>query len=191
MHHGEYFIKRDFELYDYGVVGALNPVMLNLYELLRRFIWRSREHGGKHSRQALKKGLLAARLNRGKLAMYLNVSERTISRQMSELRSLGWVDVYEPELGGEFVYVLGQLTEDSKGRRHEAFYADAWLRELRVFMEKKARQAYQFAENEAFSIHVLDITDRVELVKQFSEDGSGADPRTPVSRPPGHQCLAS
>lgn len=193
----EFFIKREFGVYDSGLLVVLGNRRMHLYEVLRRFVWRSKEVRD-DLRRYVKDGKLVAKVRQQLLADYLGL-ERTprISEDLQMLYELGWVQKEKPlqeESGGVVnIYALGQFLEDQNGRRHEVFYADAWVRELLNHLDSVARQEM---EDGSVTMMALPIKERIELTRAFiiksgarllETDGRkvSTGPRVPEASDPG------
>jgi len=122
----EQFICRDFELYDSGIIPVVGPMVLNVYEVLRRLVWRSDERGTSTSRRMFSEGLLAVVTKQSEVGEYLRISRQTTNKYIKTIVDLGWVRQQDVEEGT--AYVLGERVTDSNGDRHEVFYADAWMK---------------------------------------------------------------
>jgi DNA-binding Lrp family transcriptional regulator len=156
----EQFIIRDFEFYDSGVLAAYGPMLFDLYELLRRYVWRSDTKGAKVQRQLWRDGQLATLVSQSELGEQLNVSRQTVSKYLREMKALGWVKT--EDLGDrELAYVLGERLPTSDGQRHEVFYADAWMRSIWEGLEQEAKA-------EETTVRCLPIAHRIQFIRELA-----------------------
>ncbi len=127
----EFFIKRDFGFYDTGILGVLPDTLFNIYEILRRYVWRSYESGDPKWRRLYADGKLAATVPQSEISAALNCGREIVNRHISTAKNLGWLKVrQDPNARRAATYILGERVKDGKGRYHEVFYADAWMRDL-------------------------------------------------------------
>jgi hypothetical protein len=145
---GDYFIKRDFAFYDSCVLAVLGPTIFNIYEVLRRFVWRSETTGPTKVRTLLKQGKLVARVRQRTIGEYLGLTRETINRSFRLMRDLGWVSKVEEgkSSGDASTFQLGEVILDSSGCKHEAFFADAWMQMLWESMVKGAKACFRGTE---------------------------------------------
>ena len=128
---GEYYLKRDFGFYDAGILPVVGFTLPWVYDVLRRFVWRSLQTGDPEMRALYAEGLLAAKVRQQVIGAYLGMSRQTICSYVGQLRALGWLRSVElKSTYGMSAYVLGEVLRDGNGGAHEVFYADAFLRDL-------------------------------------------------------------
>ena len=160
----EFYLRHDFAFYDCGILGVMPPVLFLLYDLLRRYVWRSIETADPEVRRLVSGGHLVARINQGTLAEMLGYDRReTVCRHLQRLVRLGWVRVQQSENHGVASYVLGEVVEDSSGGRHEVFYADAFLQSLIETLDDLATRTH----GAGASMRNLPLTERQDAVKAF------------------------
>jgi hypothetical protein len=188
----EYFIKRDFGLYDSGLLTLISPSTFLVYEVLRRFVWRGKDTRSTALRALRKQGLLAARVNQTHLAEYTGLRRESVSRCMQQLYKLAWVSKLEDTAGTACSYVLGELISDGHGLRHEVFYADAWLEQVLDDLDTLARAQLgidarltelPFLERVAFVKGVLENTSPQNPTPDAHQEHTG---ETPPTNPPQH-----
>lgn len=137
----EFFIKRDFGFYDSGILGCLPNVTFDVYEILRRWVWRSIETGSPESRKLYAENKLATRMSQSEIADALDRDRKTINGHIAGMKELGWLRVIpDPDNQKPAIYVLGERVKDSSGRYHEVFFADAWMKNLWDRLEQVAKQ---------------------------------------------------
>lgn len=169
---GEYFIKKDFGFYDSGAIAVVGMVPLYVYELLRRFVWRSIESGDAEMRALYREGLLAAKISQSTLAELLGIEARqTVCKYLGDLRRLGWVRAVTLPSSTVKAYVLGEIVLDTSGRRHEVFYADAWMKDLWDAMTSLAEERNGLNAQPTS----LPVEDRIALVRAFVERAAVPD----------------
>lgn len=128
---GEYYLKRDFGFYDAGILPVVGFTLPWVYDVLRRFVWRSLQTGDPEMRALYSEGLLAAKVRQKVIGGYLGLSRQQICLYVSHLKALGWLRTVDLKgTYGMSAYVLGEVLRDGMGRAHEVFYADAFLRDL-------------------------------------------------------------
>ena len=160
----EFYLRHDFAFYDSGILGVMPPVLFLLYDLLRRYVWRSIETADPEVRRLVRGGHLVARINQSTLAEMLGYDRReTVCRHLQRLVRLGWVKVQQSENHGVASYVLGEVVEDSSGGRHEVFYADAFLQSLIECLDTRASQTLGAGS----SMRDLPLAQRQAAVKEF------------------------
>lgn len=170
----EFFIKRDFGFYDSGILGCLPDVTFNVYELLRRFVWRSLETGDPDSRRLYADNKLATRMAQSEIANALDRDRKTINGHIGLMKELGWLRVIpDPDNHKPAIYVLGERVRDVNGRFHEVFYADAWIKNLWEKLEQVAKQDM----GEDGKVTKMDWVRRRQICKEYmasnSEGGEG------------------
>lgn len=170
----EQFILKDFPFYDAMVTPALGITTVFVYEVLRRYIWRSLERGSDKKHQAIRSGKLVASISRSKVALMTGLSVRQIQYDINRLREVGWVHTEDGRWTGEtLLYELG--TRDRYGT--EAFYADGDLRELWLALEQRAE------DQELDSVSKLSCEDRLAFTKAWFEDVAARGVVQPVHTP--------
>ena len=135
---GEYFIKRDFGFYDTGILAVMGATIFNLYEVIRRFTWRSTERGDRAVRRLVSQGFVISRTSQAVLGKHLGISRVQTNKLIQQMKELGWLEVLELNKGRTFAYKLGERVQDSSGRGHEIFYADAWMSEVFGLLDAEA-----------------------------------------------------
>jgi hypothetical protein len=185
----EYYLRKDFGFIDLGLNGLLDRCMRDVYEVLRRFVWRTDESGHPEMRAMYREGFLVARIAQASLGTHVQVSRKQVNEHIATLRRLGWVKVvsFVDKNVGTKAYVLGETVYDTSGRRHEVFYADGMLRDLWDVMDAKAKikEGPQGTPLSAFTLE-----ERIDLVRglleQFTDPVTEEDtPVTFTGHPPG------
>jgi hypothetical protein len=156
---GEYYLKKDFGFIDLGIPAAVGLPAVGVYEVLRRFVWRSATSGNGKSRKAYSNGRLVSKITQTKIASHVGIGRKLVCRQVAILRDIGWIETEGKD--DEMIYVLGERVLDESGGVHEVFYADAMCRAVgdRVHQELDSREKERVSD--------IPIEERVELVKEF------------------------
>jgi hypothetical protein len=137
----EFFIKRDFGFYDSGILGCLPNVTFDIYEVIRRWIWRSLETGDPDSRRLYAQNQLATTMSQSEIADALGRDRKTVNGHIAGMKELGWLKVTQASDGtSPATYVLGERIKDGQGRYHEVFYADSWMKGLWDVLEGVAHE---------------------------------------------------
>lgn len=156
---GEYYLKKDFGFIDLGIPAAVGMAAVGVYEVLRRFVWRSATTGNGVSRRAYSKGRLVSKISQTNIATYVGVSRKHVCKQIAILREIGWIETEGKD--DEIIYVLGERVLDDTGGVHEVFYADALCRavadHVRGDLEAQGKE----------KITEIPIGERIESVKTF------------------------
>lgn len=124
----EFFIRRDFEFYDSGIIALCGERLFCVYDLLRRFVWRSEGEGIPTLRELVKSGKLVACISQTKLAEMVGIDRARINECIRLMEQVGWLQRVEFTAGGAKGYLLGEVLSDQFGGRHEIFWADAWMK---------------------------------------------------------------
>jgi len=180
------FIIRDFEFYDSGVLAAFHPMLFNLYEVLRRNIWRSDTKGTPSQRVIMKENLLATLVSQSDLGEQLNISRQTVSKYLREMKRLGWL--YTIEAGDyELAYVLGERVNASVGGAHEVFFADGWMRDIWKRLVNEVTEEWP----EGTKVRDLPIARRIEVIESLADQTPSVSPALQeVSSQPDRGCKA-
>ncbi len=185
----EYYLRKGFGFIDLGLNGLLDRCMRDVYEVLRRFVWRTDESGHPEMRAMYREGFLVARIAQSSLGTLVQVSRQQVNAHIAALRRLGWIKVvsFVDKNVGTKAYVLGETVHDTSGRRHEVFYADGMLRDLWDTIDAKAKikQGPQATPLTAFTNE-----ERIELVREVLNaiQGPSTEDDTPCQvnpTPPG------
>jgi len=83
----EFFIKRDFGFYDSGILGCAPLVIFEIYDILRRWVWRSLESGDPDSRKCFSEGYLATSMSQTEIAAALDRDRKTINSYIYLLKA--------------------------------------------------------------------------------------------------------
>lgn len=185
----EYYLRKDFGFIDLGLNGLLDRCMRDVYEVLRRFVWRADDSGHPEMRAMYREGFLVARIAQSSLGTLVQVSRQQVNTHIATLRRLGWIKVvsFVDKNVGTKAYVLGETVYDMNGRRHEVFYADGMLRDLWDTIDAKAKikQGPQATPLTAFTNE-----ERIEVVREVLNaiQGPSTEDDTPCQvnpTPPG------
>jgi len=160
---GEFYIRHDYNFYDSGILAALPHAAVLVYDLLRRFVWRS-DSPQKPLVAALRaEGYVVSSASQSTLAALLGYERpKTVSDNLLALKRLGWVRTVQSR-GGETAYVLGEMTRDGMGNRYEGFYADAMGRLLLDDLEAEAKSKH----GPSASLYALPAAERASLCRAF------------------------
>jgi hypothetical protein len=170
----EPFIKRDFGFYDSGILGCLNPIVFNIYEILRRYVWRSSESGDPDWRRMYRNNQLAATVSQAEIGEIVDRGKDIVNTHIGTAKDLGWVKVIQdPEARRPATYVLGERVRDSQGRYHEVFYADAWMQDL----WQKLHDAANEGSDEPEKVSSLPWERRREICRDWMAETKQASPR--------------
>ena len=159
MNRCEFYIRKDFAFYDSGVAPVVGPQIVFLYEVLRRFIWRAAPKSPLVAK-LVKEGFVVAVVTQKSLAGAIGTGRRqTVGEYLAELKKLGWVQVQTDLKSVETCYVLGERVADSRGRKHEVLFADAWCQDAWDFLEAASKTEFG---------SILGVDDDGEEVEQLS-----------------------
>ena len=172
----EFFIKRDFGFYDSGILGCLPSVTFDIYEVIRRWVWRSLESGDPESRRLFAKGQLATTMAQSEIAEALGRDRKTINGHIAGMKDLGWLQVVPAkDHASAATYILGERVKDGQGRSHEVFFADSWMKGLWSRLEVAAMEEI----GEGAKVHRLSWDRRREICRSYlaenSSDGGGSE----------------
>lgn len=181
----EFYIKRDFAFYDSGILGCLPNVTFDVYEILRRWVWRSLETGDPVTRKLYAENKLATKMSQAEIADALDRDRKTINGHISGMKELGWIRVIP---GGDHeaaTYVLGERVRDSSGRVHEVFFADAWMKTLWDRLEVAA----EAEQGETWKVTRMSWDRRRQVCQEYlsSPEGSGDGEAEPPSGDTGEE----
>ena len=159
MNRCEFYIRKDFAFYDSGVAPVVGPQIVFLYEVLRRFIWRAAPKSPLVAK-LVKEGFVVAVVTQKSLAGAIGTGRRqTVGEYLAELKKIGWVQVQTDLKSVETCYVLGERVADSRGRKHEVLFADAWCQDAWDFLEAASKTEFG---------SILGVDDDGEEVEQLS-----------------------
>lgn len=166
----EFYIIRDFGLYDSGLLGCMPAILFNVYEIIRRHVWRSETAGNPNWRRLFKDNKLASTVSQTEIGEALGRDRNTANEHIASLKKLGWLRIIPgADHSAPATYVLGERTADSNGRAHEVFYADAWTMDLWAQLKQEAEAQGDVGAK----ISVLTWEERREVCFQFIEKTSG------------------
>jgi len=152
--------------HDYLETGI--PVMLGksaqmAYLALRRFVWRTDEHGHIRLKQLHRAGILAVRVSQRRLAALSGLSRSHLKVQLQFLEELGFVLRPGTPKGQSTVYILG-YTEDHQEegaiQTHEVFFADRFASLAWSALEKEGEKSYMLPCE-------MPIAKRVSIVENY------------------------
>lgn len=143
-----FFLAVGFSLLDSPLLAIVEPRLLRLYLLLRRYVWRDAKSG--RLADAYGQGHLVARIGQAKLAMALGTSRTRINADLRALNQLGWLSYVEG--GREVHYALGA---DVDGR--EIFFVDEQVLAFVDWLDAQKDEP----SNEEKRAAMADIIDRV------------------------------
>lgn len=143
----EFYIRRDYGFYDSGILGCLSPILFNVYEVIRRFVWRSADSGDPKWRDLFKNNKLASTVSQTEIGEAVGRDRNTANEYIRALKKLGWLKVIPgPDKQTPATYVLGERVKDSQGRYHEVFFADAWMADLWAKLVETAEEQGDIGE---------------------------------------------
>lgn len=126
----DFFVKRSFFFFDSGIIPILGFPEMHLFNVLCRFIRRAAPYTPL-AVKLIKEGFVIAVVPQKSLAGALGTSRRqTVLEHLTKLKKLGWVHVQTNLKTSETCYVLGKKVPDSRGRKHEVLFADAWCQDV-------------------------------------------------------------
>jgi hypothetical protein len=155
----EYTLVKDFGFIDSGITAAMGGYNLLVYEVLRRFVWRSNKSNNKLLSAGFKAQKLVVKVSQASIASHVGVHRNTVNAAIKILEECEWIQV-EGERDN-IVYVLGEWLADSVGKRHETFYADAICLEVMENLESVV------AERGLTKLTDLRIEERAELTEEL------------------------
>jgi len=156
---GEFYLRKDFGFIDLGIPAAVGIPTVAVYEVLRRYIWRSTTTGNGKARKAYQNGKLTSKVSQTNIGLLLGVCRQNVNKHIKTLKDMGWLDTQGKD--DELVYILGERVLTSTGDKAEVFYADSCCVAAATHVHDEAVKAGL----EGYSN--LPIPKRVEMVKDF------------------------
>ena len=102
------YTQRDFLLTDTLAKRVLGSNVLETYDTLQRYVWRSETQGGVKVRSAVKERLLVANITQAHIADLIGRTPRTILSHLNVLRAIGWIhSPSSARTGQALTYQLG------------------------------------------------------------------------------------
>lgn len=177
----EFYIRHDFSFYDSGMLACVPHQIVLLYDVLRRFVWRSDEYGAEFTQKLRREGFLVSPVRQATIGEMLGYDRpRTISENLRLLKDLGWVRVHTDALSNTTCYALGETVRDSLGQTHEVYWADAYLSGLMEALREAARAQH----GPEATLRALPMSERIAFCKSYlkrhrlpSQDSDPVDPQ--------------
>ena len=126
------YIQKDFGFYDMCVPAAMGLNAVAVYEILRRFVWRTDKYGARKLRSAYKAGQLVSSIGQQRIADLLGIHVQTVRKAIGVLKDSRWIEAAEVENGDQYVYLLGYI-HPTFG---ELYWADEVCRSLADYFEE-------------------------------------------------------
>jgi hypothetical protein len=177
-----FFVPHHFYAIDMGVSLVLGIDTLAVYDILRRYTWRS-EHKGGRLASYFRDGKLVCSVSQPKVAEMIGRKVRHTAALFAALREHEWIKplgpvAHDSSIG---VYQLGKLvSSDGTKKRgtHEVFFGDEWILDahramLRHFQTRAKDTSIELAD-------ASEVPDRVAFLRAWA----GAESRRSGSKVP-------
>ena len=132
----ELFLKTPLSIYRSGITAVIGNNLITLYHAIKCYIFRVTDQGSWGMRKLASEGYLVAEIGQGKLGKLLGMKRQTVNKIMQQLEALGWVRYDTLDVHRVCTYILGTWKLNSDGKREEAFYADKFMEDLDVNLNK-------------------------------------------------------
>jgi hypothetical protein len=132
----ETYIRRDFEFYDSGIIGCLPSHIFDIYDVLRRHVWKGRDGGNNiTNRLWLLEGKVATNVSLEEVAQTIGCSRKIVFARVELMEVMRWLTIDGSEKTA--TYVLGNIIE---GTSRPGFFADPWMQDLWEHICETAQQ---------------------------------------------------